>query len=352
MSTEPPSSRKRPTATEHLDFTWRRDDEDDDPFPDELPLDSDEAFEAALDRALAPNPEDEADDDLFDRYSHRHSAADVERLAHLVAKENATEPAGEAEETHDLIPGVPHKKSLMRLAGVLVVTLGGLLTVAALASVWRLSQTVEQLEAKLTASVPPVPGALKAPTTGGGPSQTATLYGRHEELRTQIEQLRNQVANETLRLQGELRELAIRSEQRWQALEAGGKDLQRTPTRTVAALAPQPAANSPSPSPSASAPKPVTAQASKPSPSKPAGGPWSIALGSIGDPALAAQEVARLRELGVTAETQAVQTAGKTWHRVSVGGFPTREAAEAYASKAKGSPKLARVFADYWIGRR
>ncbi len=381
MSTDPPSHRRPPKPADPKDLRWRRDDEDEDLFPDELPLDSDEAFEEALERALArhgldhpgptggagtdlppltPRHEDEGLDEPSHRQSGRRGAADIERLARLVADEQG---GGSRSPSEDLDPDpLPSPEQGRRLswAGAPLATAAVLVALAALLGIWRLSARLDHLEARLAVAAPPANGTAKAPANGGAQLQSISPSGLREEFRALTEQLRAQVTHDTLRLQGDLRDLAVRSEQRWQALEGGRVDSQRSPARAPAPALAQTAPSAGPPGPSPAAQKPAPPQTSKPAPAKPAvgpatasagPGPWVIALASVPDATQATQEVARLRGLGLAAESQKIQADGKSWHRINVGGFPTREAAQAYASKAKENPKLARVFADYRIAK-
>jgi cell division septation protein DedD len=225
------------------------------------------------------------------------------------------------------------------------VLLGG----AGLYTAWRHSGQLERIEARLGA-----PETVGEPTPKGASgaeslAQTASLRSLREELSTLSDQLRTQAAEDRHNLQMALRELGPLFEQRRKAPEAAVDETTRSGDPPATRGAPRAA-----PPQTAAAPK--SNDVTKPPPGKPSAGPstgpWAIAVGSFTDPAAATQEVERLRGLGVTAEVQAVQTESKTWHRVSVAGFPSREAAQAYASSAKANPRLARVFADYWIGKR
>jgi len=60
----------------------------------------------------------------------------------------------------------------------------------------------------------------------------------------------------------------------------------------------------------------------------PAGG-WAVQVGSFSSAAEADARIAALAEGGVAAYRVAALVGGSTWHRVRVGGFDTREAAEA-----------------------
>ena len=66
-----------------------------------------------------------------------------------------------------------------------------------------------------------------------------------------------------------------------------------------------------------------------PAPAVTAAGPWVVQLGVFSAQANATKVVDRARGLGFTAESAPVGTAGK--YRVRVGGFDTRESAQAAA---------------------
>lgn len=373
MSTKPPSPRLPPKPSDTGDPRWQRDDVDDDLFPDELPLEPDDAFEEALEQALArdglgqprrprldgtslppmrPDRDDDDLDDPFHRFSASRAATDIEKLARQ-SEEHAGGATGLSDAAADGDPLPSPRRSRWRSwTATLLLGTAGVVALVALLGVWRVSARMDRLESRIASAVPPSNGATKAPANSAAQISPISLNGLREELRALTEQVRTQLTHETLRLQGDLRELTMRSEQRWQALEAGRVEAARNVARAPTPAASLATPSSAPPTPHSSTPKPTAPQASKLMPAKPAAGPWTLALASLTDPALATQEVSRLRGLGVAAESQKVQAAGKTWHRISVGGFPTREAAEAYASKAKGNPKLASSFAHYRIAGR
>ncbi len=371
MTIDHPSNQKSPGQSNTGRLPGRPDDEDD-LFTDPMPLDPDADFEQALERVLsrdrvvpsvprgarpAAGPQAStksgsdhgyaADQDPFDRFSGTPAARDLEALARLAAEDRKREaealedaPEETAAESAGRFP------DWIVLAGAVTALLGVLLGGAGLYTAWRHSGQLERIEARLGA-----PEAVGEPTPKGASgtemlTQAAGLRSLREELSTLSDQLRTQAAEDRHNLQMALREFGPPFEQRRKAPEAAVDETTRSGDPPATRGAPRAVP----PQTAAAAPK--SNDVTKPPPVRPSTGPWAIAVGSFTDPAAATQEVERLRGLGVAAEIQAVQTESKTWHRISVVGFPSREAAQAYANSAKANPRLARIFADYWIGKR
>lgn len=80
-------------------------------------------------------------------------------------------------------------------------------------------------------------------------------------------------------------------------------------------------------------PKPVQSAAV---PATPKQGSLTIQVASFGDQAQANERVTRLQSLGAQARVVKADISGKTWYRVQVGGFKSREEATSYANKLKG----------------
>lgn len=79
-------------------------------------------------------------------------------------------------------------------------------------------------------------------------------------------------------------------------------------------------------------PKPVPSAAI---PAAPKGGSLTIQVASFSDQAQANDRVSRLQSLGAEARVVKADVSGKTWYRVQVGGFKSREEAASYANKLK-----------------
>lgn len=80
-------------------------------------------------------------------------------------------------------------------------------------------------------------------------------------------------------------------------------------------------------------PKPVSQTGVLPAPQ---GGNLTLQVGSYNDQAQASERVSRLESLGAKARVVRADVGGKTWYRVQVGGFKSREEAVGYANKLKG----------------
>lgn len=80
-------------------------------------------------------------------------------------------------------------------------------------------------------------------------------------------------------------------------------------------------------------PKPVSQTGVLPAPQ---GGNLTLQVGSYNDQAQASERVTRLESLGAKARVVKADVSGKTWYRVQVGGFKSREEAVGYANKLKG----------------
>jgi len=72
-----------------------------------------------------------------------------------------------------------------------------------------------------------------------------------------------------------------------------------------------------------------------PLPAAPKGGSLTIQIASFSDQAQANDRVSRLQSLGAEARVVKADISGKTWYRVQVGGFKSREEASSYANKLK-----------------
>jgi DedD protein len=97
------------------------------------------------------------------------------------------------------------------------------------------------------------------------------------------------------------------------------------PAQTPLPAAEQPPAAEPPPQPAPADPAPTTAQL--PERAAPVGD-WCVQLGAANDRAESERLAAKFERFAPRIETAVVQ--GKTWHRVRVGAFATRAAAEKY----------------------
>lgn len=392
MTYDNPRDRKTPPDPKIKQPPWEKDEEED-LFGAELRIDPREELSDALDRVLARQkpqapersdgreeppprasfgPRAAADHDPFDRYAGTPLARELESIANLGQRDTKPDPAKLDPAKPDPIKPDPAKpdpiedededefddpeyaepswldalrerwSDWLSPAAMLVAVLGALVGAAGLVTALQLSGRIERLEARLGTIVPPddAGGVLDAEVR----SNTATLRSLREEFRNTADQLRARVSEDSIALQTEMRELTSRADQRWQELETRTEELRKGTARPVAAAAAPSAPSQPTKTP--------PADTTKPSHSAPTGGPWAVHVASFSNAGVADQEVLRLKRLGLEAEENPILNGGQTWHRISVVGFPSREAAQGYVASAKKNPKLAPVFADSWIGRR
>jgi len=78
------------------------------------------------------------------------------------------------------------------------------------------------------------------------------------------------------------------------------------------------------------------------------GGGWVVNITSVSDPQSASEEVARLRGMGINAESIRAVSNGRVWYRIRVPGFATDSAARAQ----RGALEARLGIRDTWIGRR
>lgn len=361
---KPPEKRSAAEPTGAAD-PWPQPDEDD-LFPDDMVIDPRDDFDEALDRVLArqvsprtgrdlDDPPGGAPGDPFDRYAGTAAARDLQAAADLAAapgkpteavfEEDLDEPGYAAEE--GLGEELRQPREGWGLPFAVAAAVGGVLVGGS--GLWvalDLSDRVEALEAQL-GSIAPI--AAPQEVADAEPSaNSASLRSLREELRETSEQLRARVSEDIVALRADLRELEARTDEQWQKRESTAEEVLDTRVETATSQRPPPASRS---APS-QAPKATARSAAKVLTAKPSSGPWAVAVASFEDPAVADQQVARLRKQGLEAEARPVLSGGRTWHRITVGGFPTREAAQAYVDSAKLDVNLAPAFADYWIGRR
>ena len=117
-----------------------------------------------------------------------------------------------------------------------------------------------------------------------------------------------------------------------------------TPTRS--ADAPRDAAEEVPESANAAAPPAVVPETEAPAERTEAAarpGDWVVQLGAFSDPANAGQLASRVSTYGYTGRVSEYLTGGRTMHRVRIGGFGTRNEAEAAASSLAAHGFPARV---------
>ncbi len=183
----------------------------------------------------------------------------------------------------------------MALLAVVLAVIGGV--VAALALFLSLSGTDEA----------PV---AAAPSAQG---QTAAL----ERMQTDIAALAGRINELAIIIEGPMSHLRQSSEealveidQRLGRLEGALSELSSAPPQQVAVQQP------------AAAPRSAPAQSGT--------GDWVINLVSLSNEQDARTELERLRQLGIRAEVQRAQHEGRTWYRLRVTGFDSRDGATAY----------------------
>lgn len=101
------------------------------------------------------------------------------------------------------------------------------------------------------------------------------------------------------------------------------------------------------PVPAAPPAAPTTATA--PAPAKKSAAPrgnWVVNLASLSDEKSAREELARMKRAGIDAELQTAVSGGKTWYRLRVMGFASREEAQAYGDKVRS-----KIGGQPWVGR-
>ncbi|MCI0668445.1 MAG: SPOR domain-containing protein [Methylococcaceae bacterium] len=74
---------------------------------------------------------------------------------------------------------------------------------------------------------------------------------------------------------------------------------------------------------------------------------WSVNLMSLTEMAIAKKEQEKMRKKGVSAEIQPTKVSGRTWYRVRVGGFKTKQEAQKFAESTKKKLGLAGT----WVTR-
>jgi cell division septation protein DedD len=159
-----------------------------------------------------------------------------------------------------------------------------------------------------------------------------------ERLRMDIATLATRVNELAMIIEGPISHLRQSSEDGLGAIEqrlASLEAAQQTGHAVAPASTPSQAAPSSSPRlvsgpqgeaasvPKAFTPAPSTTEASR-------SGGWSINLVSLSNEQDARIEMTRLRQLGIRVEMQEAQRDGRTWYRLQVPGFDSREGARAY----------------------
>lgn len=181
--------------------------------------------------------------------------------------------------------------------------------------------------------VPMLLGALQAPQESvsmGGVEGSDSLAV--ERLRRDILSLASRVNELAVIIEGPISHLRQSNEE---ALADIQQRLERLEARPVASAA-RPAASAPV----SQASKPITTTASQ-------AGAWSINLISLSNEKDARSEMERLRKQGVRVEMREAEHQGRTWYRLQVPGFESREGAKAYITTIEQQTGIANA----WVSR-
>lgn len=181
--------------------------------------------------------------------------------------------------------------------------------------------------------MPMLLGGLQAPPESapqGGMAGSDSLVV--ERLRRDILSLASRVNELAVIIEGPISHLRQSNEE---ALADIQQRLERLEARPVVSAA-RPASTAPV----SQASKATTATASQ-------GGAWSINLISLSNEKDARSEMERLRKQGVRVEMRAAEHQGRTWYRLQVPGFESREGAKAYITTIEQQTGIANA----WVSR-
>jgi cell division septation protein DedD len=180
--------------------------------------------------------------------------------------------------------------------------------------------------------------ALVPPPT---PAETSPEVARRlDQLEAQLQQLAS--APDQTALASAAPEALDAQQQQLDALAERLAALERQLEQRTAA--PSPAA-APPPAPKRTASRAATPTAA-PAPA-PSGGPWAVQLASVSSAEAAAGLLAKAQRAGIPAEQQVVDLDGSQVYRVRVAGFPTRQTAQDYATRAQRQLRLSKA----WVTR-
>jgi len=97
----------------------------------------------------------------------------------------------------------------------------------------------------------------------------------------------------------------------------------------------------------ASLPPPISSPSYAPAPRRMSSG-WVVNITSVSDPESAYQEVARLKSMGINAESARAYSNGRTWYRIRIPGFASHDE----AMRARPSLEARLGIRDTWVGKR
>ena len=166
-----------------------------------------------------------------------------------------------------------------------------------------------------------------------------------------VERLRTDVANMSARInelavmiEGPISHLSHSSEEGMAALEQRLGSLERQVEGLASAAAPRPSA---SPATATGSRTTTTAERSSTTSTTPSTQGWAINLVSLSNERDARTEMERLRKLGIDVAVQSAQSGGRTWYRLQVRGFESREAAAAGVTRIQQQSGLSGA----WVTR-
>ncbi len=240
-------------------------------------------------------------------------------------------------------------KSRARI-GILLGLLG---VVGAGAAIWLnfgTSNRVDQLEARRVASSPAAAVHAETAAIASLNRRVDKLSGRFAAHMKQFAQMQDKVA---LQKAAESKPAAPAAAQPKPVASAAMHP------KPVSAKPAAPAAKKPKPvttTPAVAAVKHATSGSAKPSSSaRPVAaahpsrkGEWVVNLSSFRKPAMAARELARVKKLGVQADSIKVEVHGQTWFRIRALGFASEKAARAHLKAVEKRVGIS----DAWIGAR
>ncbi|MDQ6973139.1 MAG: SPOR domain-containing protein, partial [Mariprofundaceae bacterium] len=96
-----------------------------------------------------------------------------------------------------------------------------------------------------------------------------------------------------------------------------------------------------------SLPPPVSSPTYAPAPRRMSSG-WVVNITSVSDSESAYQEVARLKSMGINAESARAYSNGRTWYRIRIPGFASHDE----AIRARPSLEARLGIRDTWVGKR
>jgi len=97
----------------------------------------------------------------------------------------------------------------------------------------------------------------------------------------------------------------------------------------------------------ASLPPPISSPSYAPAPRRMSSG-WVVNITSVSDSESAYQEVARLKSMGINAESARAYSNGRTWYRIRIPGFASHDE----AIRARPSLEARLGIRDTWVGKR